>query len=38
MSEHGGPRGETGGFDWENGEVLSVLPEEELKERLGGFW
>jgi hypothetical protein len=37
MSEHGGSRGETGGFDWESVEDLTALSEEELKDRLGGL-
>ncbi len=37
MSEHGGPRGEKGGFDWEGAEDLSALSEGELKERLGAL-
>jgi hypothetical protein len=34
VSEHGGPRGEKGGFDWEGAEDLTALSEGELKERL----
>ena len=37
MSEHGGPRGEKGGFDWEGAEDLTALSEGELKERLGAL-
>jgi hypothetical protein len=35
MSDHGG--GQTGGFDWEGAEDITVLSEEELKERLEGL-
>jgi hypothetical protein len=28
----------TDGFDWECAEDLTALSEEELKERLGGWW
>jgi hypothetical protein len=39
VSEHGGPRGATGGFDWEqHAEDLTALSEGELKERLGPWW
>jgi hypothetical protein len=34
VSEHGGPRGEKGGFDWEGAEDLTAMSEGELKERL----
>ena len=37
MSEHGGPRGEKGGFDWEGAEDLTALSEGKLKERLGAL-
>jgi len=37
MSDHGGRRGETGGFDWERAEDITVLSEEELRERLEGL-
>ncbi len=37
MSEHGGPREEEGGFDWEGAEDLTALSEGELKERLGAL-
>ncbi len=37
MSEHGGPRGEKGGFDWEGAEDLTAVSEGELKERLGAL-
>ena len=32
MSEHGGPRGEKGGFDWEGAEDLTALSEGPLVE------
>jgi hypothetical protein len=37
VSEHGGPRGEKGGFDWEGAEDLTAVSEGELKERLGAL-